>query len=401
LEWDGPTFHTGATSQHLEASLVYQSLRIALLVTPFTLRMKGGDHAPALARELLNRGHTLRAFGAPPSAIPRSGADPESNGASASEDGVGLMGYKPDAIIAYDTLSPGAWVGARTARRLSIPLVLVEVGSKTDRAWRGRMLQKLGNSLWGRYVRHTTGAVIALDPHARDRALERGFAPEIVSLLPTGVDLNLYRPGLASGLILRHHIRGRILLHAGQIAHHRGLENLITAFAHTVGQRADWSLVFAGEGPAQPELRAQIDRLGIGARVHWIGRPREEELPGLMSASTLLAVPGLDDSVRGQHIPRAMACGLPVITSDLPVLRFLVEHAVSGLVVPAASLVGWTDALRRASMSPDARKRWGQRARQIAEERLAWPFVAKTFESTILRARGELVVEGEPIANQG
>jgi glycosyltransferase involved in cell wall biosynthesis len=201
-------------------------------------------------------------------------------------------------------------------------------------------------------------------------------------------------------LILRHHIRGRILLHAGQIAHQRGLENLITAFAHTVGQRSDWSLVFAGEGPAQPELRAQIDRLGIGARVHWIGRPREEELPGLMSASTLLAVPGLDDSVRGQHIPCAMACGLPVITSDLPLMRFLVEHDVSGLVVPAGDLVAWTEALRRASMSPDARQRWGQRARQIAEERLAWPYVAKTFESTILRARGEVVVEGESVAHQ-
>jgi glycosyltransferase involved in cell wall biosynthesis len=370
------------------------------LVNPFTLGMKGGDHAPALARELLNRGHTVRGFGAPPGSIPRSGSDPDAGGSSAPEDRVGLAGYKPDALIAYDTLSPGAWLGARTARRLSIPLVLVEVGSKTARSWRGRMLQSVGKSLWGRYVRHTTGAVIALDPEARDRALARGFPDDRVSLLPTGVDLNQFRPGLASGLILRHHIRGRILLYAGQIAHDRGLEHLISAFAHTVGQRADWSLVFAGEGPAQPELRAFIDRSGIGARVHWIGRPRDEELPGLMSASTLLAVPALDDSVRGQHIPHAMACGLPVITSDRPVMRFLVDNDVSGLVVPAGDLMAWTDALRRASMSPDARKRWGQRARQIAEERLAWSYVAKTFESTILRARGDVVVEGEAVPHQ-
>lgn len=379
---------------------MYQSLRIALLVNPFTLRMKGGDHAPALARELLNRGHTVRAFGAPPGVIPRSGADPDSAGSSAHEDGVGLVGYKPDAIIAYDTLSPGAWYGAHAARRLGIPLALVEVGSKSDRSWRSRMLARTASRLWGRYVRHATGAVIALDPHARDRALERGFDPERVSLLPTGVDLNQYRPGLASGLILRHHIRGRILLYAGQIGHDRGLENVITAFAQTVGQRADWSLVFAGEGPAQPEMRALIDRLGIGARVHWIGRARDEELPGLMSASTLLAVPALDESVRGQHIPRAMACGLPVITSDRPIMRFLVDDDVSGLVVPAGNLAAWTDALRRASMSPDARKRWGQRARQIAEERLSWSHVAKTFESTILRARGEVIVEAEPLTNQ-
>jgi glycosyltransferase involved in cell wall biosynthesis len=94
-----------------------------------------------------------------------------------------------------------------------------------------------------------------------------------------------------------------------------------------------------------------------------------------------------------------MACGLPVITSDRPIMRFLVDDDVSGLVVPAGNLAAWTDALRRASMSPDARKRWGQRARQIAEERLSWSHVAKTFESTILRARGEVIVEAEPLTN--
>jgi glycosyltransferase involved in cell wall biosynthesis len=394
-----PAFQTGTRFDH-RITFVSHSLRIALLVNPFTLRMKGGEHAPELARELLNRGHTLRAFGAPPGAIPRSGADPATGGSSVADEGVGIVGYKPDAIIAYDTLSPGTWLGARTARRLSIPLVLVEVGSKKDRSWRGRAWQRVGEALWGRYVRHTGGPVIALDPRARDRARRRGFAAERVSLLPAGVDLNLYRPGLSSGLILRHHMRGRILLYAGQIGHRRGLENLITAFANTVGQRNDWSLVFAGEGPAQPHLRAMIDRLGIGARVHWVGRPRDEELPGLMSASTLLAVPGLDDDVRGQHIPRAMACGLPVITSDRPSLSFLVEHEVTGLVVPADDLAAWTETLRRASMSPDARKRWGQRARQFAEERLSWSYVAKTFESTILRARGDVLIEGEPAVNR-
>src|SRR5262249_9677359 len=160
------------------------------------------------------------------------------------------------------------------------------------------------------YIRRTTRRVLALDPIARERALRRGFAAEKVVILPGGVDLSAYRPGLSSALILSHHVRGRILLYVGQISHNRRLSVLIDAFAQTVGQRRDWVLVFAGDGPAQPQLRAQIDRLGIGTRVHWIARPREEELPGLMSASTLLAVPALDDAVRGQHIPRAMACGL-------------------------------------------------------------------------------------------
>ena len=376
-------------------------LRIALLVNPFTLHTKAGEHAPALARELLGMGHTVRGFGAPPGAIPRSG--PTSDDAQEStEQGLGVAGFRPDAIIAYDALSPAAWLGARTARKVGAPLVLVEAGATSDGNWKSRALHRVGETLWGRYVRHTTAALVALHPSARDRALDRGFPPTRVSVWPAGVDLNVYRPGLTSGLILRHHIRGRILLYVGQIAHERGLEALIGVFAQTVGQRGDWSLVFAGEGPARAELRAYIDRLGIASCVHWIGRPRDEELSGLMSASTLLAVPALDESVRGQHIPRAMACGLPVIASNRAALGFLVEHDASGLLAEGADPTSWTEMLRRASMSPDARKRWSQRARALAEERLAWPRVARNFESIVLRARGELVpmTEGQAAAQR-
>ncbi len=366
-------------------------MRIALLVNPFTLRSKGGDHAPELARELLGLGHTVRGFGAPPGTIPRSGG--AGGIATEGEDGHGLLGFEPDAIIAYDALSPAAWLGARTARRVSAPLLLVEVGAKSDEHWRGRMLHRIGESLWGAYVRRTASSVVALDPIAYERAVRRGFDKRSVTVLPAGVDLNLYRPGLSSGIILRHHIRGRILLYAGYIDHNRGLDVLIAAFANTVGQRADWSLVIAGEGPAQPALRARIDRLGIGSRVHWVGRPRDEELPGLMSASTLLAVPALDDSVRGRQIPRAMACGLPVIAADQKSLRHFVEHDGWGLLAPPGDLTAWTEMLRRASMSPEARKRWGARARDTALEKLGWPTVARTFESLLLRARGQLVTD--------
>lgn len=362
-------------------------LRIAILVDPFTLRVKGGDHAPELARELLGRGHTLRGFGAPEGVIPRSGAEPA---AAPVVEGPGIAGFAPDAIIAYQTLSPAAWLGARVARKRRIPLLLVEVGSRSEESWRAHALRKVGESLWGRLVRHQTSAVVALDPGAQERVLRHGFPRERVSLVPPGVDLSIFRPGLASGLVLRHHIRGRVLLYLGWIGPGRGLDTLIRAFAETVGQRNDWSMVLAGDGPERPALRALVDRLGIGSCVHWVGTPRVEEVAGLMGSSTLFAVPGQDDSVRGQHIPKAMACGLPVLCSDKPILRFLVEHEGSGLIVPGGEFEAWTAALRRAAMSPETRRRWGRRGREIAEERLAWSQIARQIESRLVAGAEEL-----------
>jgi len=375
---------------------VSHPLRIAILVNPFTLGRKWGAHAPELARELLGAGHTVRGFGAPPNVLPRSGGDPEIEGGPLAEDVVGVAGFQPDAIVAYDSLSAAAWVGARAAKKLRVPLVLVEAaaGDSRGRQW---LFQEFGRRVWGRAIRSAASGVVALDAVAKARVLAHGFQASKIEVLPAGVDLALYRPGLASALVTRHHIRGRVLLYVGRIAAERGLDVLVRAFAASVGQRADWSLVLAGEGPARPSLRALIDRLGIASHVHWTGLPRGEELPGLLSSSTLLAIPALDDSVRGLNITRAMACGLPVLVSDRPNLKQIVEDDRHGLVVRAGDLPAWHEALQRAAMSPDARRRWSQNARASAEERYAWPRVARRFESLVLASRGS--VARAPLTN--
>ena len=78
-------------------------------------------------------------------------------------------------------------------------------------------LQAVGRRLWGRYIRGTANTVVALDAIARDRVLNAGFSEKRVVVLPGGVDLNACRPGLTSGVILRHGVKGRILLYVGQI----------------------------------------------------------------------------------------------------------------------------------------------------------------------------------------
>jgi glycosyltransferase involved in cell wall biosynthesis len=78
-----------------------------------------------------------------------------------------------------------------------------------------------------------------------------------------------------------------------------------------------------------------------------------------------------------------------VIASDRAPVRALVEPDVSGLLVPPGDVEAWVEALRRASMSPDARRRWGRKAREIALRRLAWPQVARLFESLLLAERAK------------
>jgi glycosyltransferase involved in cell wall biosynthesis len=369
------------------------SIRVALLLDPLSVSLgakgvhvKWSGHAPALAREFLGRGYEVRGFGAPPGIIPRSSSDaPGEDGGG----GHGLVRFAPDVILAYDTLSPAALRGARMARRLGATLVLVEGGWKGAMPWKERILRRIGKRLWGLYVRRTAGAVAALDALAEEQCLADGFGRDQVRVIPYGVDTQAFRPGLSSTFVARHKIRGRILLYVGKQEVGRGVQVLLSAFVRTVGQRLDWNLVFAGNGPDRGELRAMADRLGVGDRVHLI-EPRDEELPGLMGASTVLAIPARSHEVVGRHAARAMACGLPILASDMPRLRGFVEPERNGLLVAPGSIDAWADAIQRIAQAPRTRARWGQASREMAVQAHSWSAIAERYEQLFVLAKARV-----------
>ncbi len=354
------------------------SLRIALIVDPFTLRMKGGDHAPVLSAELLGRGHQVRGFGAPPGVIPRSRME------SMGKDGLGVLAFRPDIVIVYDALSPAGWHGMRCAKKLGVPLVAVEEGFSSRGSFIERRLRTVGETLWGRAVRREIVRVLALDHFARAETIRRGFDPKKIEVVPRGLDLEHFRPGLTSRLPERHGATGLSLLYQSPIEEGYHIDTLLRAFAATVGQREDWALLLASDGAMRGAYLAQASRLGIGSRVHWLGKVRKEELPGLMSASTLMVAPGGDRVVDGIKVRRAMACGLPVLAADLPRFQGAVVDQFNGLVLPPGDVAAWSDGIRLAAGSPKRRETWRQNARQMAEEQLAWSNIGAQVEDLLL-----------------
>lgn len=363
-----------------------QQLRLALIVDPLTVRLRGGEHATGLARELVRRGHRIGLFGAPPELFPEHR---ERDPGWSPESAHGVVGFAPHAVIAYDALSPAAWLGARAARRLHVPLILVEAGTFARGTLFERSLWRIGHSLWGAYVRRTAARLIALDPVARDTALKEGFLGSHSLVILHGVDLECFRPGIPCPLVGRHHIGGRLLSTATALDARAGVDVLLTAFARTVGQRGDWSLVIAGRGPAHARLRAHADRLGVASRVHFVGETSFAELAGLYAASTIVAQPSLDDARGALSVLEAMACGAPVIASDLPRLAHLVGEAQCGLLAKPGDAASWTEQLTLAVRSPEARARWGANGLRRAEGELSWSKVAEAFETAILDARGD------------
>jgi glycosyltransferase involved in cell wall biosynthesis len=363
-------------------------LRVLLVVDPPALRERGAAPIESLAVALKLRGHALSAFGMPepwsrlPVLAPIAKPAAPTPAAIAAE--------APAILVAYGALSSAARAAARAARELRAVLVLIEAGQpRGESLSAAAAFDRLASKLLGGGVRQIAGAVAALDPLGRQRAAELGFRAEGIAILPEGVDLARFRPGLTSDYLWKHRVRGRILLYTGPLEPGRDLLNVVHAFARTVGQRHDWSFVATGDGTLRGELRAQADRLGVGDRVHFLPRPGTDELPGLFSASTLVAAPALGQAALGRQVARAMACGVPVLAADVPRLAWYVKSEESGLLVEPGSREGWIAALERAAGEPVLRRRWGERARTIAEQSFGLEALGAAFDGLVAAARGK------------
>ena len=370
-------------------------MRIALVVDPLSARLFGGEHAAGLARALAAHGHAVGLFGAA-FAAPR---DVSSGALDAAEDAIHrsaapverrlrdrlrqngrrhLLEFAPQALIAYDAMSPTACLAAQTARRLRVPLVLVEHGSTKPLAHALiRGLSRVGSSLWGPYVRRTATCVVALDPWSLSQARRDGFPLDRVRVVPHGVDTQRFRPGLVSTLGSRHRIQGRVVLAVGPLESDSRHELVVDAFARTVGQRADWSLVIAGEGSQRARLRAVADCAGVGARVHWVGELGEAELPGALSSATIAVLAASDP--RAVLLAKLLSCGVPIVAEAGGRAEFLVGDQCGVTVARGA----WAEGLGHAAGAPESRRRWSVEARRIAETQLDWSRVAREFELAI------------------
>jgi glycosyltransferase involved in cell wall biosynthesis len=131
----------------------------------------------------------------------------------------------------------------------------------------------------------------------------------------------------------------------GRLVAQKGIDILIDAFPMVLARHPDATLLIAGDGPDRASLERRAARVGLGDRgrfIGWTDRPRD-----VMAACDVMVMPSRWEGF-GLAALEAMACGRPVVASDVDALPEVVRHDESGLLVPvgdARSLAGAVNAL--------------------------------------------------------
>jgi glycosyltransferase involved in cell wall biosynthesis len=255
-------------------------------------------------------------------------------------------------------LYPHGSSAATIGDRLGIPSVL-SLGESSFRRYQSAFGDQDMRSLFARFA-----GVVANSEQLKERALGYGVPAAKVQVLPNGVNEELFHPRdreaarRQCGLPLDR----PIIAFLGQFIERKGPLRVMEA----IRARPDIGAVFLGHGPQAPS----------GPQVLFRGTVPHEHVPAWLSAADVLVLPTMDEGC-SNAVLEALSCGLPVVSSDRPFNRAIIDEQVAVLVEPtdAAALrravVGLVDepdrraVLSRAALDRAQRFRLADRAQRM------------------------------------
>jgi glycosyltransferase involved in cell wall biosynthesis len=202
-----------------------------------------------------------------------------------------------------------------------------------------------------------------------------------VSVIPCGVDTDLFRPSGADFKTPRFATVGRLV-------ERKGVADAIAALAEV----PEANLVVAGGSSARSILEDNearrlgrlAERLGVRRRVRFVGSLPRGEVARLMSRSlAVISVPWYEPF--GIVPVEAMACGRAVIGTGVGGLLDTVDEGVTGTLVEPRRPDQIAEAMRELMADPTKASSWGRSGRRKAVREYRWDRVAEAVEGVYLR----------------
>lgn len=280
-----------------------------------------------------------------------------------------VVGRSPDVVVSFIDATNVRVL--RAARRTGIPVVISEETDPTRHPlnWRWRILRRVFYPRADALVVHAEGI--------RAWANRVMFRRSRVHVVANAVWLDV-QPSTPKGPDDRN-----IVLGMGRLAHVKGFDILLRAFAGIAPRAPAWDLVIWGEGPERAPLGALARELGIADRVRFPGRTADPA--AAYAGADVFALPSRTEAFP-LALVEAMASGLPVIASALPSgPAEVVDDGVNGLLVQPDDAAALSDALEQLIADASLRVRLGSAARD-ATRRYSPQSIASQWERVLREA---------------
>ncbi|MBI2309402.1 glycosyltransferase [Candidatus Collierbacteria bacterium] len=195
-----------------------------------------------------------------------------------------------------------------------------------------------------------------------------GADPEIITVIPPGVDVNRFRPipGLAAKTKIKIPQSRRLILFVGRLDPVKRVEVLLSAFKQIVDKTIELVIIGGESGDENlGRLKLLAENLKISGRVKFLGQQDQKILPFYYSAAELTIVPSSYESF-GLVAMESMACGTPVVASKVGGLAVLIADGQTGFSIHPNQIRPLTKAVSLLLKNRKLRQEMGLAARRAA-----------------------------------
>lgn len=268
-----------------------------------------------------------------------------------------------DAHFAY----PDGYAATLLGRWLKVPVAITLRGTEARHARTPALVGPLKKALQG------ATRLIAVSSELLRVAVQLGADPARALVVGNGVDISKFQPHSKDQARAKLGIapKARVLISVGGLVERKGFHRVIPLLPELLKTYPDLVYLIVGGASAEGDNRAELEKmvadLGLGAHVRFLGPKPHEELAAVLSAADVFVLATRAEGWANVFL-EAMACSLPVVTTDVGGNREVVCRPELGEVVPFGDAQALSKALQAA-----LRAQWNAECiRQYAQEN-AWP----------------------------
>jgi len=210
------------------------------------------------------------------------------------------------------------------------PLIVTAHGSDVyDLPFRDNWYETLA-----KHILRKADQIITVSQFNAKKLLLLGVQSAKINVIPNGFDEKLFRP--ASSFQARSRLgvphNKKLLLSIGSLEEMKGYAYLIDAMSFISRARRDVLLVIVGSGSLKEKLLRRIKKLGLEQNILLAGRKTHDEIPTWINASDFFVLPSLGEGFP-TVLPEAMACGKPVIGTEVGGVSEIITNQEVGMLV--------------------------------------------------------------------
>jgi glycosyltransferase involved in cell wall biosynthesis len=264
-------------------------------------------------------------------------------------------------------------IAAKLAKRYSKPFVLTQHNTFIEYDSIFDNIERLNDLAVGKETLKEADKIITVSNSTKDYVLSLGAKPEKVTVLHNGVDLVRFRPLAGKREEMRRKLgisqNSIVVLTVRRLVYKNGIDTLIESANIAVKKNPKIVFLVVGKGPDLNNVQIKIKQLGIENNFRFTGFVKDEDLPFYYNAADFFALP----SKSGEGLPlvalEAMACGLPVIATDVGGISEILMEDYGKLVPPNQPELLAKAVLEFSNIDLSSRK---LEIRAVMEEKYSW-----------------------------